>query len=212
MERKATYLIVGPMIQELMMALSNGDVPPLTVRYNIGAMGGAGGEDKTHSVQIALLVRIGEYEATINASKSFLLEVEAQDFLRTRPFTGDEASLGIVDLLEGGIRQALIQIFPDWEEIISGSLVSSYVVHSLGSTNSNLVQVIMKFKASLRKNGKNGFNSAGQTMEKGVICHGTETIRASLECLLAFYNWLIWRLMRQEKGKQLGKKKGKEKP
>ncbi|KKR48326.1 MAG: hypothetical protein UT86_C0007G0005 [Candidatus Magasanikbacteria bacterium GW2011_GWC2_40_17] len=210
MERKATYLIAGPMLQELKEVLATGDVPSLTVRYNIGAMGDAGGEDKTHSVQVTLLVKIGEYEATITASKSFLLEVKPQNFLQARSFTGEEVSLGIVDLLEGGIRQALVQIFPAWEKVISSSSVSSYVVHSLGSTNSNLVQVIMKFKAELRENGngkgKGGENSAGQTMDKGVFCYGTETIRASLECLLVFYNWLIWRLMRQENGKKLGKK------
>jgi len=207
MERKATYQKCGAMVSELAAAILKGEVPPLFVRYNIGALGDAGGEgDTPHNIQVGLLVRLDEYEASVNASRSFLLEVKKTEELRPSVDLTEDISLGIVDLLEEGIKQGLAEIFPDWAEVIGQTSVTSYVAHSIGSSNSHRVQMILRFAAPLLRPGaKGGDNSAMQIMQSGVICYGTETIRASLECLIVFYNWLIWRLVRQENGKKVGK-------
>lgn len=99
-----------------------------------------------------------------------------------------DGRLGTVDLLEGALRAAIVKRWPELESGLNEFLTSSYAVHAIGDESSHIVRVIAKVE---------NHRTCG-----GVACKGVDTFQTTLRAMCMIYNWVVWRLLRREKGRK----------
>ncbi len=105
---------------------------------------------------------------------------------RTKNGLAYNGRLGTFDLLEGALRVAIVKRWPKLENGLKEFSTPSYAVHAIGDESSHVVRVIAKVK---------NHRTCG-----GVVCKGVDTFQTTLRAMCLIYHWVLWRLLRREKG------------
>ncbi|MCX6778907.1 MAG: hypothetical protein NTU97_01600 [Candidatus Magasanikbacteria bacterium] len=112
-----------------------------------------------------------------------------------------EISLGTIDLMEQCVSSALSELFPQFAEVFNRARTTGYSVMSMGlGEDAHMVTASLKFDCPLRPEDEDEKRRARRLDLQGVKCDGVDTIRASLNGIITFYHWLLWRMLRREKG------------
>jgi hypothetical protein len=204
--RVSDYEVSGNIAEELEKALQTGAVPRIQLSYNVLFSGVCGEKADNHTVTLFTAVTVQGQSAVKGVVRNLDLsgivrkadlqkKGEAKESDRAKTSTDP---LGTIDLIEATLREALCELYPRFAEVLQSVVVVGYSVHGIGLGNdSHMVSASVKFQSSLRpKEAGKEKDATGQAVK----CEGVDTVRASLECLITYYNWVLWRLLRRERG------------
>jgi len=208
--RKARYEISGPLAEQLAQAILVGEVPRLRVDYKVNFEGLLGSDSDEQTTMMVLIVTINDKNAIASAIRSFSIEGGVVLPNVTSGLPGKEKSdrpttscisLGTIDLVEECIKDALIELFPQFAETFTKAQTTSYSVMGFGlGEDSHLVSASIKFDCPLRPEDNEERRQSKRLDLQGVKCDGVDTVRASINGIVTFYHWLLWRMLRRERG------------
>ncbi len=205
--RVTDYEVSGRVAEELEAALLSGAAPQIRLAYHVFFQGVCGNHSPKHSLTLFTNVAVGNKSVVKGAARNFVLSGKVRKDATKPTGDGKEESdrakisvehLGTIDLLETTLRESLLELFPQFASVFSAVRLVNYSVHGIGAGgDSHLVSASVRFAYSLRRD-----SDAKLETEKtqSVKCDGVDTIRASIECIVTFYNWILWRMLRREQG------------
>ena len=217
------YEVTGKAAEELEEALHGGAVPQIQLAYHVLFQGVCGNNADRHGFTLFNNVTVGDKSVVKGAARNFVLEGIVRKSVVLAAVGSKQATeesdrsktwneyLGTIDLIEETLREALSELFPRFASVFSSVHIVNYSVHGIGlGENSHMVSASVRFAYSMKQDDeaveveKPGKTESEKT--KAVKCDGVDTVRASIECIVTFYNWMLWRLLRRERG--LAKAKG----
>lgn len=220
---KATdYEVSGFIAEELEEVLRTGAAPRIQMAYNVLFQGVCGDKSDSHGFTLFNNVTVKGKSVVKGASRKFSLDGKVRKHLVRKGKAGEELAeesdraktsnqpLGTIDLIEETLREALCELYPRFAEIFRTVRIVGYSVHGIGLGNdSHMVSASVRFACALKPGEETEPEDAAELKEdnqRAVKCDGVDTVRASIECIVTFYNWVLWRLLRRERG--IAKAKG----
>lgn len=203
--KTVVYELKGPFLKELQEALERDEVPSVEARFFITSECSCG-DNGDYELSVKFNVLVNGWRAEDEASIVFesVRAVFSTDPSSAVPIdysqTEQDTPAGILDLYLQCLSNCMAKIFPRFADTFQSVQIDSYSVNSTGMGKYKVALATVGFDCNLRAVKENQKQRAARLQAQRVTCQGVDTNYATMQCMIAFYNWLLWRLLRREKG------------